>query len=79
VEPWAKRFKLLVFAWIEATFFKKPNFYMVMPINGTLREIEEDDPIYANGVIDNVDHVAHESINNNIVADMPNLDGLDGN
>jgi len=52
---------------------------MVMPINGTLREIEEDDPIYANGVIDNVDHVAHESINNNIVADMPNLDGLDGN
>jgi len=75
VEPWAKRFKLLVFVWIEATLFKKPKFYMVMPINGTLREIEEDDPIYANGVIDNVDHVAHESINNNIVADMPNLDG----
>jgi len=65
--------------WIEATLFKKPEFYTAMPINGTLQEIEEVDPIYANGVINNDDHVVHESKTNNIVADMPDLDGLDDN
>jgi len=65
--------------WIEATLFNKLEFYTEVPINGTLPEIEKDDPIYGNGVIDNADHVAHESNNNNIVADMPDLDGLGDN
>lgn len=50
-----------------------------MPIDGTLREIKEDDPINVNGIINNIDHVAHESSNKNIVADMPDLNGSDDN
>jgi hypothetical protein len=72
-----EKFHVAGVVWIESTLFKKPEFYKEMPINVTLQGIEEDDPIYANGVINNVDHVAHES--NNIVVDMPGLDGLDDN
>ncbi|KEH34752.1 hypothetical protein MTR_3g068170 [Medicago truncatula] len=65
--------------WVQATLFNKLEFCTEMPIDETLREIEEDDPINANGIINNIDHVAHESSNNNIVADMPDLNGSDDN
>jgi hypothetical protein len=65
--------------WVEATLFNKLEFCTEMPMDETLQEIEEDDPINANGVINNVDHVAHESNNNNIVADMPDLDCSEDN
>jgi len=40
---------------ITATLFKKPSFHRMGVINGSVREITEDDPIYDNGFIMNFD------------------------
>lgn len=51
---------------IRATLFKNPEFHRVAIINGVFQEVEENDTMYAGGVIPNVDQVTYEStINNN--------------
>jgi hypothetical protein len=68
--------------WINATLFKIHEFQRMVSINGIIQEIEEDDPMYIVGVINNVDHVAHESNNKNnyiIVHALLGFDRVDVN
>ncbi|XP_058783544.1 AT-hook motif nuclear-localized protein 16-like [Vicia villosa] len=50
---------------INATLVKKTAFHRAVSIKRNDREIEEGGSIFEDGVIMNVDHVAHESHNNN--------------
>jgi len=47
---------------ITATLFKKPSFHRMGVINGSVREITEDDPTYDNGFILNFDRGSYEPI-----------------
>lgn len=52
---------------ITATLFKKPVFHRMVTVNGTIQDIENDDPRYGGGVLINGECVAPESKNNNVI------------
>ncbi|CAL5190478.1 unnamed protein product [Lathyrus oleraceus] len=52
---------------ITATLFKKPVFHKMVTINGTIQDIEDDDPIYGDRVLINGERVAPESNNINVL------------
>lgn len=47
---------------ITASLFKKPSFHRMGVVNGSVREITEDDPIYDKGFIMNFDQGSYERI-----------------
>lgn len=47
---------------ITATLFKKPSFHRMGVVNGSVREITEDNPIYDKGFIMNFDQGSYEPI-----------------
>jgi hypothetical protein len=63
---------------ISANLFKDPEFHRLTNINGVHQEIEEDDTIYVDRIIPNVNHVTNESNNNDEIY-LPDYDVVAAN